>query len=108
MNTCGALTIRSGQRPKSSAMPSSRMRKYVSWPEGERLSMRKRAVPRVKKSLSSMSSGLRTQDPFLESLLHLRHKLLVPVGIDERVRLRAGVLHLLLQVEETGVRAEED
>src|SRR5262249_47961409 len=102
MKTCGALTTRSGQRPMSRAMPSSRMRKYVSCPERERPSMRKRGVCSVKKSLSS-SGGL-----LLETLLHRRHELLVAGRIDERIRLLADAPHPAGEVEEAAVRAEED
>src|SRR5205823_11121228 len=63
--------------------------------------MRKRGGSRVKKSLSRFN-------PRLKRLLHFRHESLVPLGIDERVRLLAEALHLPGEVEETAVRAEED
>src|SRR5262245_41853849 len=69
--------------------------------------MRKRGVWRVKKSLS-INSGLGIQDSFLERPLHLLDELLVPLRIDERVRLLAKAFHLPRQIVEVAVRGEED
>src|SRR2546423_2438454 len=55
MKTCGSGMTRSGQRPMSSATPSSFTRKYDSWPARERPSIVRRSVRSVKRSASRMT-----------------------------------------------------
>src|SRR5947209_11397835 len=85
--------------------------------------MRKRGACRTKKSLSSIqtvmsdectaggpSSSLMTHHShfLFERFFHPAHERLVTGGIDEGVPLSVAPFHLLRQVEEASVRAEED